>query len=112
MNARNYQPSLVWSLAHDWYINNLPEQPATEYRPHDLTVYVYRTDSTGAWMMTNPKLYWQETPITGDHFENCDQNELWVNNDLLGEVVIYDRKLRKSTVVGKTFDEAWEKISK
>lgn len=111
MNQRHFQPSLLWSLAENWYMKQLDTPPTTPYRSHDLTLYIYRTDEDGAWMLSGPKMYWQDTPITGDHFQNCDQDDLSENSEVLGECVFHDRKLRKTTLLGKTFSEAIEKIN-
>lgn len=116
MEKRYYQPSLLWSIARDWYIDQANSGPRyhlsapQEYGPHDLTLYVYRTDETGAYMLSGPKMYWQDDPMTGDHFGNIDQGALADNADTLGEVVIWDRRLRKTEVVGATFDAAISRI--
>ena len=104
MDNRDYQPSLLWAKTEAWYTSQRSD--AQPYRPHELTLYVYRTDTRGAWMMNGPKLYWQETPMSGDYFTNCDQDALEKHSEKLGEVVLWDRRLRKTVLIGNTFAES------
>ena len=110
MENRDYQPSLIWAKIETWYMARLDAQPATPYRVHDLTLYIYRTDKPGAYLLTGPKMYWQDEPMTGNYFTNCDQDALSEYADKLGEVVLWDRKLRKTTLIGITIEEALKKI--
>lgn len=61
-------------------------------------------------MLTGPKMYWQDEPIIGDHFGVISQSDLSDNADLTGEVIMWDRRLRKTTVVGKTIGDALNRI--
>jgi len=107
---RNYQPSLLWSLALAWYeAQRGPD--AQPLGPIDLTLYVYRTDTAGAYMMHGPKLYWTDEPMSGQYFTNCDQGSLADHAQTVGEVVLWDRRARKTVVLGKTYDQAWARIN-
>ena len=111
MNIRNYQPSLIWAKTETWYMAQ-QEQDARPYKPHELTLYVYRINQPGAWLMTGPKLYWQEEPMTGDYFNNCNQNELAENKEVLGECILWDKRKRKTIIIGKNFVDMWDTINK
>ena len=104
---RDYQPSLLWAKAVSWYESQPLDHPPG---PNDLALYVYRTDKTGAYYMHGPKLYWSDEPMSGSHFRNIEQSDLADNHDELAEVVLHDRRNRKTVMLGK-FPEAIEKIS-
>lgn len=110
MEKRDYQPSLLWAKTEDWYKTNMEPPPGSPWGPYDLILYVYRTDATGAYRMMGPKMYWQEEPMTGDYQLNIDQDDMLKHASELGEVVMWDRRLRKTVVIGKTFEEAIKKI--
>lgn len=108
MNPRDYQPSLLWAKVISWYEQN--QENPRPIGPHDVQVYIYRTDEPGAWYLHGPKLYWTDKPM-GEYFQNTDQDDLVDHADQLGEVVLWDRRARKTILVGKTFEEAVRKIS-
>lgn len=108
---RDYQPSLLWAKFFEWHQVKYADEINMPIRPHDLTLYIYRSDSTGAYSMTGPKLYWSDEPITGQYIQNTDQNDLYENAENLGEVVFWDRRKKQTIVVGKTFEAAIEAIS-
>ena len=113
MEKRDYQPSLLWVKTRNWY-ESQSENKELAHRPlgaHDLTLYIYRTDKSGAWMMHGPKLYWTDEPMSGQYFRNTDQSDLYDNADVLGEVVLWDRRTRQTVLVGHTFEGAIAKIS-
>jgi hypothetical protein len=111
MDQRNYQPGLLWAKCESWYMEQLDPPPVKPYRAHDLTVYIYRTDSKGAYMLNGPKLCWQAAPMSGDHYNNIEQDDIAKHGDELGEVVIWDCKLRKTTIIGNSFEAAIEKLN-
>jgi hypothetical protein len=107
MEKRYYQPSLLWSLARDWYTSQPDNVPiAGTHGPNDLTLYVYRTDTTGAYMLNGPKLYWQPEPMSGSHFSAIDQDDIAEHADSIGEVVMWDRRMRKTVVIGTNYETA------
>lgn len=111
MEKRDYQPSLLWVKVQAWY--DAQQDPMSQHRPlgpHDLTLYIYRTDQSGAYMMHGPKLYWTDEPMSGQYFRNTDQDDLFENADLLGEVVLWDRRTKKTVLIGHTFEAAVKKI--
>ena len=108
MEERIYQPSLLWVKAVA-YLQQ--EQPDREIGSTDLNLYVYRTDTTGAYTMHGPKLYWTDNPMTGGSFTNVDQDDMYNNREKLGEVVLWDRRKKKTILLGQTYELAWEKIS-
>jgi len=113
LTDRDYQPSLLWAKVSAWYeAQPMDSMMATArpLQPHDLTLHVYRTDKSGAWLMHGPKLYWTDTPH-GQYFGNTDQTALADNAEVLGEVVLWDRRIRKTILVGNTYQDAMEKIS-
>lgn len=106
---RIYQPGLLWAKTENWI---RAQEPERELHQTDLTLVVYRTDKTGGYIMHGPKLYWSDEPLGGQYFTNCDQSELMDNTQVLGEVVLYDRRFRRTHLLGNTYAEAWEKLSK
>lgn len=113
ITERDYQPSLFWARASAWYEQqplDAPYQPRP-LGPHDLTIYIYRSDAPGAWMMTGPKLYWADEPMHGQYFRSTDQGDLAENAGVLGEVVLWDRRIRRTILLGKTFAEALDRLT-
>ena len=111
LTDRDFQPSLLWAKAAAWY-EKQPTEPAhiRAIGPHDLALYIYRVDQPGAWYMYGPKLYWADEPMSGSHFANCSQDSLVEHSDQLGEVILYDRRIHKTILLGKTFPEALKRI--
>ena len=113
LNVRDYQPSLLWAKAVAWY-----EAQPTELihlrplGPHDLALYVYRLDKPGAYYFHGPKMYWTDAPMSGSHFGNCDQDDLAESAGQLGEVVLYDRRIHKTILIGRTFAEALKRLER
>lgn len=108
---RKYQPSLLWARVAEFAAQQWPE---AELSAHDLALYIYRTDTTGAYYLYGPKMYWSDEPVTGQHFSNINQDDLDENSGVLGEVVLYCRHHRargKSVVIGTTYDRAWERLT-
>jgi hypothetical protein len=108
MEERIYQPSLLWALAREWYLNE--SESVGDYAPHELTVYIYRTDRRGAYRLCGPKLYWTDEPF-GQYFSNVSQDDMLTHANDLGEVVMYDSRTRKTTVIAKTYADAWQCVS-
>ena len=106
---RSYQPSLLWARAQQWAQDHAPED-APALGPTDLQLYIYRTDKPGAYRMHGPKLYWADEP-TGSAFGNCDQSALLDNREVLGEVVLSNRRRRTSDLLGATYEEAWDRLT-
>ncbi len=109
VTERDYQPSLLWAKANDWYKAECPD--ALPPGPHELNLFVYRTDQPGAYLMHGPKLYWQDEPMGGSHFNNVEQDDMLRHRDQLGEVVIWDRRRRQTVLVGKTFEKAIDRLN-
>jgi hypothetical protein len=107
MEPRIYQPSLLWAKAESW---TRAQEPDRQLNPTDLQLVIYRADKPGGYTMHGPKLYWTDEPLSGQYFCNCDQSALADNADKLGEVVLYDRRFRRTHLLGKTYEEAWKKL--
>lgn len=105
LNARDYQPSLIWARATDYIQRKNPDREYTGMRDFDLLIYC--KSKTGAFCMHSPKLYWTEYPETIDTFQNTDQEDLWFNKDDLAEIVLIDRKWKKSYFLGKNMEQFW-----
>ncbi len=90
MDKRYTQPALLWALAAEYAAQKWPDyRPA---RAMDVVLYLYPESGPGAWMLNGPKLYWQDDPVVGDHWTNCDQDAL--EDADIAEVVLMHRRLR------------------
>ena len=108
ITERDYQPSLLFVKACDWYKQQNPER---SFHQNDLTIFVYRKDDVGAYKLSGPKMFWTREPMSSQYFYGIDQDDMFKNADQLGEVVLWDRLYKKTILIGKTFAEAIEKIS-
>ena len=90
MNYNRYkQPALLWALATEYAAKRWPQRPIGHT---DLQLYIYPVDGMGAWLMHNPKLYWQDE-VGGQYFGNCDQSALMVAD--IGEVTLMHRSRKE-----------------
>ena len=107
---RDLQPSLIWAKLTAWMQQNA-DMEAPGFQNGALKLVIYRTDKPGAWIMRNPKLYWQEN-LAGDSFSNCDQNELRDNADSIGEIVLLNfPQYKGQSFLGNSFEEFLAKIT-
>jgi hypothetical protein len=76
-----------------------------------IQLQLFRKDMEGAWEMRNPKLYWHEV-LSESYFTNCDQEELYRFEDVIGEVVLLNfPRYREQVLLGNNFEEFIEKIT-
>ena len=108
LTERDFQPSLLFVKTTSWY---KAQNPDRDFGPTDLTVYVYRTDQTGAYMMHGPKMFYTDTPMAGQYFGEVPQDDLAKHAAQLGEVVLWDRLHKNTVLIGTTFADALHKIS-
>lgn len=109
-NQRHYQPTLLWALFQEW----AREQQARSHHPspYPFRLSFYRTDRAGAYLMIGgPRLFWDDD-VEDEYFSNCDQDELWVHRDAIGEVVAEQRgSPGVMYLLGRTIDEAVERLT-
>lgn len=80
MDKRFLQPQLLWGYFQRWATSTIPELDRGR-----LQLYIFRSDRSGAYRLHGPKLYWDDN-IGDSHFNNCEQDELVENLDVLAEV--------------------------
>jgi hypothetical protein len=91
ITSRYTQPALLWALVAEYAAKKWPDKPIGHT---ELALYLYPSTGAGAWYMHGPKLYWQDEPVTGDHFTNCDKGALTGAD--IADVVLMHRRMRAS----------------
>ncbi len=82
MLDRFYQPAILWEYFSEWFEKSHSGEDAKPY------LYLFRLTQGGAYRLVDDKLKWSEKPLEQEPDE-CNQNELWVNQDDLGLVEVY-----------------------
>ena len=69
------------------YLANIDD--LKEYKESQVRVFFFVQRKEGAYFfnLSSCKLYWDDE-LTDGHFSNADQDELWQNRLVLGEVII------------------------
>jgi hypothetical protein len=106
---RKYSPSLLWILATSYYREKILQQE--DFPSCPLALYIYKSDENGAYAMQGPILYFQDTPFASSLYAKVKQTALYDDREKLKEVVIWDKRLKKTVVIGRTYEEAWKKIT-
>ena len=109
-NAIKYQPALLWAMVYNYYAS-LPTNEDREIRNTDLEVVFYRKDRPGGYLLHGTKLYWCDSPLSADHFNSCEQDGLELWDNVIGPVILFDRRTKKTIVLGLGIAEAWQKVS-
>lgn len=103
-----YQPALLWAMIYNWYA---AKQPDRDIRNTDLEVVFYRKDRPGGYLLHGTKLYWANEPLGGSYFSTIDQNSLELFDGQIGPVILFDRRTKKTIVLGLGVADAWQKVS-
>jgi hypothetical protein len=108
IQERDYQPALIWAKFQRYA--GIKAERAIQ--PHDLTLFIYLKNKSGAYFLNSSKLYWDE--IVGDgYYSNCDQNSLWEDRDNIFEFVGqgFQKDRKETELIAESMEEFTEKMN-
>lgn len=108
-DSRYYDPALLWALACDYAQRQADAEGRPQVGPTDVQLRIYGKWEHGCFRLHGPKLYKDEGD--GEHFTNCPQDALRQHAAIIGEVVLQNVRIRRATVLGKTFDQAITRLT-
>jgi len=100
MVGKYSQPALLWALVLPYAAKKWP--PREDFKESDLKLIVFPAKKKGGWVMSGPKLYWEDE-VGGAFKVKCSQDVLETED--LGEVVLLHKRI-KSQVQWSTLGAA------
>lgn len=105
MDERFLQPQLLWGYFQRWATKKVSELDRGR-----LQLFIFRTDRSGAYRLHGPKLYWSPDL---EHLNNCAQDALADNQDILGEVQGFIYRINdRNPVQWNNLDEFIEEVKR